>query len=611
MNPEERIAYGDIGRKGLWENNTALVQLLGLCPLLAVSNSLVNAVSLSLATVLVMALSSGAVAALRTLIPHEIRIPVFILIIAALVTCPRSRLQRLAARALSGARHLHSADRHQLHRAGTRRSLRSQEFASGRAWDGAAMGVGLLWVLALLGGARELIGAGTLFSGIDMIIPGAQALQLFGDEYHGLLIAILPPGAFILLGLLIAARNAWVARAPPPAPDRAARARRSGVGLMATRASKLTRAEIQTMFERFRAANPHPKSDLEYGSAYQLLVAVVLSAQATDKGVNVATRKLFRIAPTPEAMVSTGRRRRRGPDQDDRPVPRQGKECGRAVAPAARTSRRRSAAQPCRARSTARRRPQDRQRGAQHRVHEPTMAVDTHIFRIANRIGLAPGKDVLAVEHGLLKVVPAEFMLHAHHWLILHGRYTCTARKPTVDACDGYDVHRLGNQLALNSLLRALPPELREEARLPFNQLFVGEVTEALDNAVECGRFRVLPLISVNHDDRSVTLGHRIEPGARLFWGLRSPLGAEEDMRRTVDVTAEEIGGTPSFGVLFSCMGRGPYFYGGQDRDLDIVRNRYPGLPLIGAYSAGQIAPLYEGNALIQNSALLALIKAD
>lgn len=87
MNAEERAVFGDIGRKGLWENNTALVQLLGLCPLLAVSSTLVNAVSLSLATVLVMALASGAVAALRTLIPHEIRIPVFILIIAALVTC--------------------------------------------------------------------------------------------------------------------------------------------------------------------------------------------------------------------------------------------------------------------------------------------------------------------------------------------------------------------------------------------------------------------------------------------------------------------------------------------------------------------------------------------
>lgn len=180
-----------------------------------------------------------------------------------------------------------------------------------------------------------------------------------------------------------------------------------------------------------------------------------------------------------------------------------------------------------------------------------------------------------------------------------------------VDAVDGYDVQRIGNQFALNSLLRAMPPDLREAARLPFNQLFVGEVTEAGDDAIARGRFRVLPLISVNHDDRSVTLGQRLEAGTRLFWGMRSPLGAEEDMRRMVDLLAADVGASPDFGVMFSCMGRGPYFYGGEDRDLDIVRSRYPGMPLIGAYGAGQIAPLYEGNALIQNSALLALIKAE
>jgi hypothetical protein len=155
MNPEERIAYGDIGRKGLWENNTALVQLLGLCPLLAVSNQLVNAVSLSLATVLVMALSSGAVAALRTLIPYEIRIPGVHPDHRGAGHLSRSRLQRLAARALSGAGHLHSADRHQLHRAGTRRSLRRQEFASGRGLGRRSHGHRLLWVLALLGGATR------------------------------------------------------------------------------------------------------------------------------------------------------------------------------------------------------------------------------------------------------------------------------------------------------------------------------------------------------------------------------------------------------------------------------------------------------------------------
>lgn len=179
-----------------------------------------------------------------------------------------------------------------------------------------------------------------------------------------------------------------------------------------------------------------------------------------------------------------------------------------------------------------------------------------------------------------------------------------------VDAAEGYDVQRIANQFALNSLLRALPPELREAERLPLNQLFAGEVVELAEEAIARGRYRVLPLISVNHDDRSVTLGHRVETGARLFWGMRSPLGAAEDMRRMVDLLAAEAGASPDFGVMFSCMGRGPYFYGGQDRDLEIVRSRFPAMALIGAYGAGQIAPLHEGNALIQNSALLALVTA-
>ena len=218
MDPEARAALGDTGRTGLWENNTALVQLLGLCPLLAVSTSVVNAVSLALATVLVMALASGAVAALRTLIPHEIRIPVFLLIIAALVTC-----LDLAFNAWLHSLYLVLGIFIPLIVTNCIVLARVEAFAAknsplAAAWDGAAMGVGLLWVLALLGGARELIGSGTLFAGIDMIIPGARPLHLLGEEYHGLLIAILPPGAFILLGLMIAARNAWVARAQPAHP---------------------------------------------------------------------------------------------------------------------------------------------------------------------------------------------------------------------------------------------------------------------------------------------------------------------------------------------------------------------------------------------------------
>ncbi|PZU54611.1 MAG: endonuclease III [Thauera sp.] len=211
---------------------------------------------------------------------------------------------------------------------------------------------------------------------------------------------------------------------------------------MAGRASRLTRAEIQTMFERWRAANPYPKSDLEYGSPFQLLVAVVLSAQATDKGVNVATRKLFPVAPTPEAMVSLGVE---GVEDYIKTIGLFRAKAKNVVALSHQLLEKHGGEVP-NDRAALEALPGVGRKTANVVLNivfgAPTMAVDTHIFRISNRIGLAPGKDVLAVEHALLKVVPAEFMQHAHHWLILHGRYTCTARKPLCGQCGIVDICR-------------------------------------------------------------------------------------------------------------------------------------------------------------------------
>ncbi len=199
----------EIRDNGLWKQNTSLVQILGLCPLLAVTTNAVNGVMLSLATIIVMAVANLAVASLRNLIPHEIRIPVFILIVAALVTVVDL---------------LFNAQLHELYLVlGIFIPLivtncivlaRVEAFANKNpplqsVCDGLFMGVGMLWTLALLGGLRELIGGGTLFSGIDMVFPGLQPLQLLPADYPGLLLAILPPGAFILLGCLIAWKN-WV-----------------------------------------------------------------------------------------------------------------------------------------------------------------------------------------------------------------------------------------------------------------------------------------------------------------------------------------------------------------------------------------------------------------
>lgn len=201
--------FREIAHNGLWKQNPILAQVLGLCPLLAVSTTMVNAVSLGLATILVMSLSNFAVSMLRGFIPYEIRIPVFILIIASLVTVVDL---------------LFHAFLHDLYLVlgifiplivtncivlARVEAFAAKQAAGVAALDGMLMGVGFVWVIGLLGAIRELVGQGTLFAGIEMIVPGAQAVHILPDDYPGFLIAILPPGAFFVLGLMIAARN-WL-----------------------------------------------------------------------------------------------------------------------------------------------------------------------------------------------------------------------------------------------------------------------------------------------------------------------------------------------------------------------------------------------------------------
>ena len=208
------------------------------------------------------------------------------------------------------------------------------------------------------------------------------------------------------------------------------------------------RAEI---FTRLRAANPAPTTELEYATPFQLLIAVLLSAQATDKSVNLATRKLFADAPTPQAMLALGEEKlaeyinriglyrtkakntiatcRLLVEQHGGEVPH---------------SREALEALPGVGRKTA-------NVVLNTAFGEPTIAVDTHIFRVANRTKLAPGKTPLAVELKLLKAVPAEFRHDAHHWLILHGRYVCKARKPECWRCAVADLCEYGEKTEIGS----------------------------------------------------------------------------------------------------------------------------------------------------------------
>jgi electron transport complex protein RnfE len=212
--------YRDITRNGLWKQNVILTQVLGLCPLLATSTSAVNAVSLGLATIVVMALANMAISSLRTFIPYEIRIPVFILIIAALVT-----VVDLSFNAWLHDLYLVLGIFIPLIVTNCIVLARVEAYAAknpvgASTVDGIMMGVGFVWVIGLLGLVREFIGQGTLFSGIEMLLPGLQGIQVLPEDYPGFLVAMLPPGAFFILGLMIAGRNWLDARANERAKQR-------------------------------------------------------------------------------------------------------------------------------------------------------------------------------------------------------------------------------------------------------------------------------------------------------------------------------------------------------------------------------------------------------
>ena len=189
------------------------------------------------------------------------------------------------------------------------------------------------------------------------------------------------------------------------------------------------------IFRRWREAAPHPKSDLTYGSTFELLVSVILSAQATDKGVNAATRKLYPVANTPAAILALGVE---GLTPYIATIGLYKAKANNVIATCRMLIEQHGGAVPA-TREALEALPGVGRKTANVVLNiafgEPTIAVDTHNFRVANRTGIAPGKTVEAVERGLNKFVPDEFKQHAHHWLILHGRYVCKAQKPDCPNC--------------------------------------------------------------------------------------------------------------------------------------------------------------------------------
>ncbi|MCW9078241.1 MAG: endonuclease III [Gammaproteobacteria bacterium] len=197
----------------------------------------------------------------------------------------------------------------------------------------------------------------------------------------------------------------------------------------------MNKAKRQEIFERLRAANPHPTTELNFSNAFELLIAVILSAQATDKGVNRATAKLFPVANSPQAIHALGVE---GLKEYIKTIGLFNSKAKNIIQTCEILIRRHNGEVPA-DRAALEALPGVGRKTANVVLNtafgQATIAVDTHIFRVSNRTRIAPGKTVLEVEKRLLRLVPEEFLIDAHHWLILHGRYTCLARKPRCGSC--------------------------------------------------------------------------------------------------------------------------------------------------------------------------------
>ena len=230
-------------------------------------------------------------------------------------------------------------------------------------------------------------------------------------------------------------------------------------------ARPFSKAEAEEFFARLKKHTPDPKTELQYVNSYTLLVAVVLSAQATDKGVNKATAPLFKTVKTPEQMVALGEE---GLTQYVKTIGLYRGKAKNVIALSKLLIENHGGKVP-KDREALEALPGVGRKTANVVLNvafgEPTIAVDTHIFRVSNRTGLAPGKDVLEVELKLEKVVPDQYKLHAHHWLILHGRYTCVARKPLCPTCVVRDLCRFKDKTKEAELVKARAPAPKKSLR--------------------------------------------------------------------------------------------------------------------------------------------------
>jgi small ligand-binding sensory domain FIST len=246
-------------------------------------------------------------------------------------------------------------------------------------------------------------------------------------------------------------------------------------------------------------------------------------------------------------------------------------------------------------------------------------AVDTNWLDLPGRrfgavAGDAAGQGPYTVWSGG-RLVPGrrcEIAFEGGHFRIDTSRGIQPLSEPrVVDRAVGHDVYLVGGQPALDVLARGLPLDAGDTRQFPLHLVMAGITYGDPEHAISEGRYHLLPILATHPDQRSVSLTTRVRPHERLFWAIRQPLAAERDMRLMLDRRLFDVPRDPAFGLCFPCMGRGPYFYGGVDRDLEAISRRFPNMPLIGFYGNGEFSHIDGGNRLLQYATVLALNYAD
>lgn len=205
-----------------------------------------------------------------------------------------------------------------------------------------------------------------------------------------------------------------------------------------------------------------------------------------------------------------------------------------------------------------------------------------------------------------------EARIHAAHSALAVSQGVQALTSPIeIAEVENHDILKMGNYPALNVLVRALPDQVRQMKRIPLHILMGGVTYGDPETAIQDGRYKLNHIISANLSKQSITLSDKLNPGEKLFWAIRDGLAAERDMKKNLRQCVEQLDGEPDFALLFPCMGRGPNFFGNRDRDLEVLQNRFPGLPTIGFYGNGELGPMDRDNHLYQYSAVLGLFRAD